>query len=322
MKVALCFIISYNHVLHKEKIWKEWIEPNKDIINVYFHYKDYNAIKSKWIKSNCLPKSQINNTTYYYVVPAYMSILSYAFSHDTNNKWFCLLTDTCVPIISPEHFRNLFNYYYSISIFKWKPAYWNIEIHTRANLKYLNKEYHLSNDPWFTLSRDHVHKCILFLVKKNDIYKQICKGGLANESIFAIILQTFKELTNPFKIMNECSTITDWDNMSNATSPHIFEGTEQDITYINNALDNNMYAMFLRKISPKFPDNLLQDIIYKRKNIHVYSDKYTNIIRKEKKFINILLFIGFIGFIRLFFLTFPALTTINTSNKSCHWFIC
>ena len=49
MKIALCFIISYEHILNKEHIWREWIEPNKDIINVYFYYKDITKIKSNWI---------------------------------------------------------------------------------------------------------------------------------------------------------------------------------------------------------------------------------------------------------------------------------
>ena len=38
IKVALCFIISGSQILHKEKIWQEWIETNKDIINIYFYY--------------------------------------------------------------------------------------------------------------------------------------------------------------------------------------------------------------------------------------------------------------------------------------------
>ena len=45
MKIALCFIISYDHILNKEHIWRKWIEPNKDIINVYFYYKDIKKIK-------------------------------------------------------------------------------------------------------------------------------------------------------------------------------------------------------------------------------------------------------------------------------------
>ena len=284
MKVALCFIISYQHILNKEEIWKEWIEYNKDIINVYFHYKNINLIKSPWIRKNCLPLKYTSKTTYYHVVPGYISILNYAFNHDIQNKWFCLLTESCVPIISPQHFRKLFFNHYSVSLFKWKNAYWNIDIHCRANLKYLNKEYHLANDPWFTLSRDHVHKSILFVVKKNDIYQKVCKGGLANESLFAIILQTFNELKNinNIKLINVSSTISDWSRMSNATSPHSFDGTDEDIEFILKELQINKYAIFLRKVSPNFPNNLLKDIIYNTNNNHVYDNNFISFIRRKK----------------------------------------
>jgi hypothetical protein len=154
-----------------------------------------------------IPPKYVHQTTYYSVVPAYMALLSYAFHHDLENKWFCMLTDSCVPIISPAKFRQLFFENYRASIFKWKPAYWNINIHRRANLRLLKKEYWLANDPWFTLSRAHVHKCILFLVAKNDIYRQVNSGGLANESIFAIMLQTFNELSNSSSLINAVNTV-------------------------------------------------------------------------------------------------------------------
>ena len=62
-KVALCFIINYEHKLHKEEIWKEWINSNKDIINIYFFYKDYNKINSEWIKQHAIPLKYICNTS-------------------------------------------------------------------------------------------------------------------------------------------------------------------------------------------------------------------------------------------------------------------
>ena len=285
-KIALCFIISYKHQLNKEQIWQDWIESNKDIINVYFHYKNIHLIKSPWIKKHCIPEEKIAKTTYYHVVPAYMSLLSYAFTRDLNNKWFCLLTDSCVPIISPQQFRNIFLSYCHASIIQCKPAYWNILIHQRANLRLLHQDYHLSNDPWFTLTRDHVHKCILFMVKKNDIYKTVCKGGLANESIFAIVLQTFKELTNPFTLINISSTITDWTRMSNATSPHLFKNRnteilEQDKTFIDKELKKNKFALFLRKVSPDYPDDILLDFIYRTDCQH----KYIQVRSKYNSFI-------------------------------------
>ena len=262
MKVALCFIISYEHVLNKEQLWINWIKENQDIINVYFHYKDINQIQSPWIKMYTIPPKYVHPTTYYNVVPAYMSLLAYAFHHDLENKWFCMLTDTCVPIISPLKFRQLFFENYKASIFKWRPAYWNIDIHRRANLRLLQKEYHLANDPWFTMSRSHVHKCIIFLATKNDIYQRINEGGLANESIFAIMLQTFNELSNSSSLINSVSTVTDWSRMSSPTSPYLFkDASAENINIISNLLKENPMAMFLRKVDRSFPDHVLLDLM-------------------------------------------------------------
>ena len=108
MKIALCFIISYDHILNKEHVWRDWIEPNKDIINVYFYYKDITKIKSQWILEHVVPEKEIKQTSYFHVIPAYMSIMRYAFGNDVSNQWFCLLTDSCCPIISPKKFRYLF----------------------------------------------------------------------------------------------------------------------------------------------------------------------------------------------------------------------
>ena len=262
MKVALCFIISYEHVLNKEQLWINWIKENQDIINVYFHYKDYSKIQSPWIKMYSIPPKYVHPTTYYNVVPAYMSLLTYAFHHDLENKWFCMLTDSCVPIISPAKFRQLFFENYKASIFKWKPAYWNIDIHRRANLRLLQKEYQLANDPWFTLSRAHVHKCIIFLAAKNSIYQLVNEGGLANESIFAIILQTFNELANSSSLINSVSTVTDWSRMSSPTSPYLFkDASAENINIISNLLKENPTAMFLRKVDRAFPDHVLLDLM-------------------------------------------------------------
>jgi hypothetical protein len=245
-----------------------------------------------------IPPESVHPTTYYNVVPAYMALLSYAFHHDLNNKWFCLLTDSCVPIISPAKFRKLFFENYRVSLFSWKPAYWNLDIHRRANLRLLKKEFRLANDPWFTLSRAHVHKFIIFLATKNDIYQLVNSGGLANESIFAIMLQTFDELTKPDKLLNAVSTITDWSRMSSPTSPYLFkEATPENINIISNLLKENPHAMFLRKVDRAFPDQAILDL-YGNENIdHIFKD------------INL-----FIMCIYLFFLSSVFYIFINLAN--------
>jgi hypothetical protein len=299
MKIALCFLISYKHILNKEQLWIDWIKPNKDIINVYFHYKNYKLIKSDWIKQHCIPLKYIQNTSYYNVVPAYISVMNFAFHHDINNMWFSMLTESCVPIISPQQFRKLFLDHYQASIIKCGRAYWNIDIHTRANLRYLKADYHLVNEPWFTLTRSHVQKTMLFVAANNYLYNQIINGGLANESIFAIILKTFKQINNPFTHINEINTIADWNRMSSPTSPYLFkDGTNEDILFIEKQLKENKYALFLRKVDVSFPDTILNDFIYNFNYEHTYRIKHNQLKKKNitnksysncYKFFNILL---------------------------------
>lgn len=227
-KAALCFIVSYEHQLHHEKLWRDWIEPNRDILNVYVHYKDARAIASPWLRSFAIPPQYVNKTSYYNVVPAYMAVLSFAFSHDTSNQWFCMLTDTCVPIVTPAQFRRRFLALHSKSILRCFRAHWNLTLHQRANLRLLKPEYWLANDPWFTLCRKHAHQCMIFMAMKNTIYNIVNAGGLANESLFAIILQTFHEYGNPSRHVNLSATLCDWGRMSSPTSPYYFSFPPKD----------------------------------------------------------------------------------------------
>jgi hypothetical protein len=87
LKIALCFIINYEHELVKEDLWKKWIESNKDIINVYFFYEDYSKIKSEWIKKYAIPSSYIKKTDYLHVLPAYIQLLHYSYLNK-ENEWF------------------------------------------------------------------------------------------------------------------------------------------------------------------------------------------------------------------------------------------
>ena len=263
MKVALCFIISYEHILNKEEIWKEWIEPNKDIINVYFYYKDLKKIKSDWIMNHTIPPECIYETSYFHVIPAYLSIMNFAMKHDINNQWFSILTDSCCPIISPRKFRYLFYNYYNKSILSWKKAWWNVDYHKRANLALLPEEFRLANDPWFVMKRENVLQCLHFANFQKKIKETICNGGLANESLFAIIMYANRQLKDA--VICAVSHTTDWSRRTSGTSPHLFkEGNETDIQFINKSLENDKYVMFIRKVAPEFPDTLLRKYIYEK----------------------------------------------------------
>jgi len=284
MKIALCFLISYEHKLNKEQIWRDWIEPNKYIINVYFHYKDYNLITSEWIKKHTLPKNYLANTNYLHVVPAYLSLIQYAITNDYNNQWFCFLTESCVPIISPLRFQELFMENYSLSFMSWREAWWNINFVRRANLHHLQPQYRLANCPWFILNRQDVCRCIHFSKKYSIMYELICKGNVANESIFAIMLHNQNSLKN---VINDDTTATDWSRMMSSTSPYLFkDGSKQDIQFIDDCLKNKKYTIFLRKVDSEFPENILINYIKKEdNNLSIIQKRRRRIFWLHKKMI-------------------------------------
>ena len=277
MKIALCFIISYEHVLNKEAIWREWIEPNNDIINVYFYYKDRTKIKSPWILHHALPPHFIHETSYYHVIPAYLSLMQFALCDD--NQWICLLTDSCCPIISPQKFRSLFYKFWNKTIMSWRPAYWNVNLHKRGNLALLPEEMRLANDPWFTIKREHALQILRFSRTQQEVTKTICSGGLANESLFAIILYGYKQLNNT-NLVNAVTHLADWSRMASATSPHIFkDANSTDIQFLEDNLQKHKCAMFLRKVSPDFPDEVLKKYIYTQNDVYV-SEPFIFIYRR------------------------------------------
>jgi hypothetical protein len=252
-KAALCFIISYTHVLHHEQLWRDWIRDISDIINVYVHYSDYSKL-SPWLKQYAL--TQIQRTTYADVVPAYIAVLSQAYNADVTNSWFCLLTDTCAPVISPAEFRARFEQAHMCSIMRWKKAHWNVAYHPRANLARLPTSHHLCNDPWFVLCRAHVLCCITFVLKQRTLYKIITSGGIANESLFAIILVLYNpvspEALSP--IINESASVADWVRPATGTSPHYFhDATQTNTDVLERLVTDHPYAMFARKFNSSFP---------------------------------------------------------------------
>ena len=268
MKVALCFLISGKQNVNKEQLWIKWLSENKDLFNIYFHYKDYATIFSPWIKKHALPQNYIVETSYYHVVPAYMSLLSYAHKHDNKNQWFIFLTESCVPIISPLKFKELFLSFYDCSILNWRKPWWNVNFCKRANLKHIPQDFHFGHDPYFLLKREDAESLIKEISLNPqifNIYKKVCQGAIANESVFAILFYILKKLETKY-LINAATHATDWSRPTSTTSPHVFSSItdhNKDEQFICQFCKNNKYTMFLRKVGPDFPDHLLEDIIYK-----------------------------------------------------------
>ncbi len=262
-KVALCFIINYEHVLHKENIWRKWCEELKDLVNVYVFYSDREKITSPWLLQHALPPTEVYPTNYYHIIPAYVSLMKHALAADPANAWFCMLTDSCCPIVSPEYFRLQFYRNQTHSIFAWRRAWWDVRTCKRANLGKLAKNLHLANSPWFIVNRHHACLIVHFTTqspKGIETTAIIDAGRVANESLFAIILMVNHQLlSHNSTIIDSNSHITDWSRPATASSPHTFvEGNAKDQQIISAELKNNPYACFIRKIAPQFPDAIIE----------------------------------------------------------------
>jgi len=276
IQAALCFLISYEHLLNHEAFWKKWIRKNKDIIQVFFHCSHPEKARqssSPWIQKHMIPLEYTVKTDYMHIAHAYFSTMKYVFLHDKRIKWFCFLTESCAPIISPEEFRWLFFQNYDKSFLSWKRAWWNVQYNRRANLHLLSLENHLANTPWFVLSRRDVALCLVYQMKNPAFVKLICAGAVANESVFAIVLNKCGVLNSPL-LKNEATTLMDWNRMTSPTSPYVFEeDTEENRTCVVDLLKKNPYAMFLRKVGKKYPEYALDSFVFsgQEKRVHWFA---------------------------------------------------
>ena len=115
------------------------------------------------------------------------------------------------------------------------------------------------------MKRSDVQKCLIYRKINPYIYFTICEGGLANESVFAIMLVAQNALKD---VKSVCTHGVDWSRMTSPTSPHLFtEGNQKDIHFIESCVSKNQYIMFLRKVSPDFPDKIINQYISQEKNV-------------------------------------------------------
>ena len=159
------------------------------------------------------------------------------------------------------NFKKKFDTFSEYSFLKWSRAWWPVGFHRRANLHRLSSEYHLGHDPWFILSQSHVDSCLLFMKKERNLYRLICQGIIANESIFIIMLLKEKNMVN---VMNNSSTYCDWIRRSSATSPFVFrKGNEkQDILFLKEMKQKKEFehCLFFRKVEKGFDSKFLFEL--------------------------------------------------------------
>ena len=94
----------------------------------------------------------------------------------------------------------------------------------------------------------------------NDVLQTVIQGHASEESYAAIMLLAINNLKN---VINRPTTMVDWKRTPNGNNPYTFvEWTDADASIVRSIRDQSPNEfMFMRKISPTFPDHVLRSFL-------------------------------------------------------------
>lgn len=264
--VTFCFLVTTDLV--KEHIWREWFDQLQQLqfkfkIIVHCSPSNVDNVKSDWLKLHFIPNKRTRDTAWGWVLKSMMSMYEHAI--DTcPAAWYTLHSETCVPMVSPETFIRIFNEHKQHTFVSHRRAWWNILKVRRANLHLLPSDMHVAHSQWCIFC----HEDLSQLVKMSKLDEHIknalsvlAGGHAAEESYAAALLGSINDMKN---VINQPTTLVDWNRSLNGNNPHVFiEWTDADETIVNDLRKTNANTfMFMRKIGPTFPDEILRKHIF------------------------------------------------------------
>jgi hypothetical protein len=259
---TFCFLLTAD--LKKEHIWREWFDRLQQLqfrfaIVVHCSLSHKDNVRSEWLRQYFLPDSCMRPTAWGWIVHALMSMHEYALQTHPS-EWYTLHSESCVPMVSPERFVEKFNKYKQNSFVPYEKIWWNPSTVKRANLIMLPPQMHLVHATWCILCHEDLSQMVN-LSKTNEnikkIFSTLASGYIGDESYVAVLLFNINNCVN---VIKKSTTLADWKRTPNGNNPHTFiKWTPQDEAIVreNCKTTPNEY-MFMRKISPAFPDDVLR----------------------------------------------------------------
>ena len=259
--VTFCFLVTRD--LSKEHIWREWLEGLNRLqfkCAIVVHCSHKGSIQSEWLKQHLIPDECTRKTEWGWVLNAMMSLYAHAI-HAHPAAWYTLHSETCVPVVSPERFVEIFKRHKQHTFVSHCPAWWDpLKVH-RANLHLLPPRLHLAHSQWCIFCHEDLHQMINLPKTDehvNAVLQTVTQGHASEESYAAIMLLMINNLKN---VVNRPTTLVDWKRTPNGNNPHTFvEWTDADasiVRFIRHESPNEF--MFMRKIAPTFPDHVLRN---------------------------------------------------------------
>jgi hypothetical protein len=237
-KIALCFLTYEN--LSQPFLWNKIINNNKDKLNIYIHNKN-KFIDNKYnFHEYCIKNTVKTEHGKKSLVEATLLLFREAFLN-TENMFFILLSDKCIPI---HNFQYIYDKIMSIN----------------SNIIYTFKNnctgrYTMINDKNFIKEKDFLkeHQWLLLDRKTTSFFINNDFLNMYNDNSFAVDEHYFGNICNKFKIpyKNQLITYSNWEQKSDNKSDRKFPKTYQTLTnkIVKNLVQVDKY-FFMRKISP------------------------------------------------------------------------
>jgi hypothetical protein len=212
-KIALCFLTIDN--LSQPELWSRIINKNKDKLNVYIHNKVDFVDEEYGLHNYCIKNRIETEWGKKTLVQATLNLFRTAFTHDNNNEFFILLSDTCIPLYNFDYIYKTINNINTNIIYSddLENSIHNNNLHDPFffNAKHINRFKNLVNPYFFKIYLKHSQWVLL---KRNTAYFFINKNFLYNYkySFFAVDEHYFANICNKYKFnyLNQRITFVNW----------------------------------------------------------------------------------------------------------------
>ena len=192
-KIALCFL-TYNN-LSQPKLWENFINSN---YNIYIHNKDdFTGVFKKYCIKNKV-KTRWGDIS---LVKATIALFKEAFKNK-DNKYFILLSESCIPLYSSNEIYNKIKALDNNLISVVPDNQGDYRYNSLRDKTFFNKDDFLKQSQWFLLKRGTIKKYFI----END-YTNIFGNNfkVPDEHYFVNILNKFN-----ISFINRTITYVNW----------------------------------------------------------------------------------------------------------------
>ena len=242
-KIALCFLTYEN--LSQPKLWRKFIDNNKDRLNVYIHNKNDFVEDEYQLNQYCIQNRVPTKYSHKSVVEAELTLFKEAHKHDAANAFFILLSDKCVPLYNFDHIYTSIFAENSNMVASGKDHGNKCRHQDLTDREFISVEEFAKDHQWLMLNRDSVD----FFINNNFLDMYSDQFAAVDEHYFGNICNKFKI---PYK--SQLVTYVNWadesDNKNDRPYPKTYEILTNEMI-VNDVLPRNTF--FMRKISANCP---------------------------------------------------------------------